>query len=385
MPGSGERVYAYAKACGIMERSFIGKKLHALEEVSRLSELDRAIFPKNARALPERELLADLEARITERSAQAICSVANSFQRPPKFISLLIRSYEYADLKSAFTAIAGGEPKDPVFTNIGKFGTVNFAAYPNLRAMLEGTEFEDLLRRDGKPREEGIALQTLLDRRYYKALWKAMMALPTHDCVDARRILAEEIALRNALWVLRLRTYYQLSERAIREHLIDIPVRRPPASVRGGGRLRRDQLNKRRGRAAAEGDVPFESGGKNLGHWGSRAGKKKYSLADDAAAALDLSLDTYSDWVSWGRVNFLNPLKSGETWNADPRYFQSAASRYLYHLSRFCFWQRPFSLDPVFCFFKLKQFEEDILTSIAEGIGLGMSSRDVLTTLEVET
>jgi hypothetical protein len=137
--------------------------------------------------------------------------------------------------------------------------------------------------------------------------------------------------------------------------------------------------------AAAEGDVPFERVGKNSGQGRNQTGKKKYSLADDAAAALDLSLDTYSEWVSWGRVNFLNPGKSGETWNADPRYFQSAASKYLYHLARLCFWQRPFSLDPVFCFFKLKQFEEDMLTSIAEGIGLGMSSRDVLTTLEVET
>ena len=40
--------------------------------------------------------------------------------------------------------------------------------------------------------------------------------------------------------------------------------------------------------------------------------------------------------------------------------------------------------DAAACFIKLKQFEEDLLTSVAEGLGLGMSGRDVFSLLEVE-
>jgi len=40
-------------------------------------------------------------------------------------------------------------------------------------------------------------------------------------------------------------------------------------------------------------------------------------------------------------------------------------------------------LDSCFCFIKLKQFEEDLLTSYAEGLGMGMSGKDVLAMLEL--
>jgi vacuolar-type H+-ATPase subunit C/Vma6 len=48
------------------------------------------------------------------------------------------------------------------------------------------------------------------------------------------------------------------------------------------------------------------------------------------------------------------------------------------------FRRRPFSIDTAFCFIKLKQFEEDVLTSVAEGLGMGMSGEDIFAVLEVE-
>jgi vacuolar-type H+-ATPase subunit C/Vma6 len=43
----------------------------------------------------------------------------------------------------------------------------------------------------------------------------------------------------------------------------------------------------------------------------------------------------------------------------------------------------PFSINSIFCYIKLKQFEEDLLTSITEGLGLGMAGKDVFNLLEV--
>jgi hypothetical protein len=105
-------------------------------------------------------------------------------------------------------------------------------------------------------------------------------------------------------------------------------------------------------------------------------------LAADAEACLDLPLDTYAPWASWKRVGFLN-TDHGEGWKADPRYFQNAASKYLYQFARHYFRLHPFSIDTAACFIKLKQFEEDLLTSISEGLGIGMSSRDVFSLLEL--
>jgi vacuolar-type H+-ATPase subunit C/Vma6 len=336
VPGVGERAYAYAKACGIIGKSFIGRRMAGLSGISRLSELDRLVFPGSSRDLPEKELLSDLEERLINRAVKSITAIAGCFSKPPEFLSLLVRSYEYADLKSALTASAAGEAKKPAFTDLGRFNTVKFDAWPDIPAMIGGSEFEFLLDKDGTIKKEmdGISLQTRLDRRYYENLWKSLVSLPKKDKQAAETILADEISLRNSGWVLRLRSYYEMPPEEVKVHLIDIQA-------------------------------------------------PKGSLAADAYDCLELSLETRAEWSSWRWARFLNPER-GDQWRADPRYFQNAASGWLYRLARKHFRVHPFSLDTVFCFIKIKQFEEDILTSNAEGLGMGMSSRDVFGLLEVE-
>jgi vacuolar-type H+-ATPase subunit C/Vma6 len=340
MPGTGERAYAYAKACGIIGKSFVGKRAAGIGGVTRLSELDRLVFPVSSRDLPEKELLVDLEARLVKRAAASIIAVVDSFRNPPALLSLLVRSYEYADLKSALTAVAGGANM-PAFTDIGRFGTVDFSAWPDIGAMIKGTEFEFLIEKKSGAHDAagntGIGPQTELDRRYYQALWKALRKLSRRDRKVSEYILSEEIALKNVVWALRLRTYYGMDAEEIRRHLIDIT-----ALVDG----------------------------------------RQVSLAADAVSCLEFPLDSRQAWAGWRRRDFLN--NDGGEWKLDPRYFQNAASRYLYRLARHSFRSNPSSLDTVFCFIKIKQFEEDVLTSSAEGLGLGMPSRDVFAMLGVE-
>jgi vacuolar-type H+-ATPase subunit C/Vma6 len=337
-PSAGERAYVYAKACGIVGKSFLGKRIAPLARVERLSALDRLVFPQGGRELPERELLPDLERRITDREVSHILAIVSSFSRPPELLLRLVRTWEYADLKSSLNALVSGEPSFPSWTDLKSFGTVNFAAYPDLPAMLRGTEFEFLLDKDMNLVRGGDAIkaQTTLDKQYYTALWQALKKLPSKDRMAAERILGEEISLRNCIWALRLRTYYRMPVNEAAEHLMNI------GPLKGAG-----------------------------------------SLAADARAMLDLPLDTRSAWTGWNRAQFLNPELPGQTWIADPRYFQNAVGEYLYRLALHSFRRKSFSIDTAFCFIKLKQYEEDLLTSVTEGLGLGMSSQDVFALLEV--
>ncbi|MDR2073325.1 MAG: V-type ATPase subunit [Spirochaetaceae bacterium] len=344
----GERAYGYAKACGIIGKSFVGRRTAALHSVGRLSELDRLIFGPSARELPERELLPDLEKRLLTRSVGAIISVVNSYKNPPELLSLLIRVYEYNDLKNALAMSAATEThlgNKPAFVELGRFGTVRFSAWPHAKAMLKETEFEFLLDEDGRVKKDydGLPLETILDRHYYKKLWKSIRRLKKSDRRSAEHISAEEISLRNCAWVLRLRTYYGMLEEEVKRHLIMLE------------------------------DEP--------------------RLSKDALEALELPLDSRIEWERWSRVRFLNPegfrsrrvFPGGELWRADPRYFQNAAATYLYKLALHNFRRNPSSIDAVFCFIKLKQFEEDLLTSNAEGLDMGMAGRDVLGILETNT
>jgi vacuolar-type H+-ATPase subunit C/Vma6 len=356
----GERAYVYAKACGIIGKSFVGRRISRLNSLSRLSELDRLVFSQDARDLPERELLVDLERRIIGRTAKQIVTIIESFSKPPELLVRLLRSYEYGDIKNLINTLSSGESAAPVFTDIGRFRTVTVGAFPDIKAMLRGTEFDWLLKEElpspNAPGGESGLLQTKLDRQYYSALWAALLSLPRNDRKTATRILSEEISLRNAAWALRLRTYYHMSPEEIRERLVFIkPEKAPPPGEAP------KKTAPPRGRSSPGGDV----------------------LAADALSSLSMALDVPSDWTQWKRAGFLNPARPGETWTVDPRYFQNAASEYLYRLARTSFRLRPFSLDTVACFIKLKQFEEDLLTSVAEGLGLGMPAGDIFALLEV--
>jgi vacuolar-type H+-ATPase subunit C/Vma6 len=284
MPSQGERGYAFAKASGIVGKSFIGKRASALNNVNRLSELDRLIFPNSSRDLPEKELLLDLETRISDRTVDAVSRVINSFKQPPEFFKLLV---------------------------------------------------EGLKRQD----KGDILEQTAQDTHYYNSLFAALHKSNSRDRRVTLKILAEEISLRNAACALRLRTYYLLEEKEVKPHLIDIAI-------------------------------------------GSR--KKRFSLAADALSSLELPLDNRQAWEGWKREDFLNP-DIGGTWKADPRHFQNAAAKYLYYMARHSFRFCTSALDTVFCFVKIKQFEEDMLTSSAEGLRMGLSSREVFSMLGINT
>lgn len=342
MTSAGERAYTYAKACGIIGKSFISRRIASLNDISRFSELDRLVFGLQARELPERELFSDLERRFSQRSVLAISSVLKAFKEPPELFTLLLQVYEYSSLKTALSLIAQGETAvKPVFTSLGSFGTVHFEAWPNAKAMLAGTDILDCLDRyfknDGmggiNAEYQGTTLETALDKHYYQKLWGCLKKLNRKDCSAAEHIIAEEIALRNCAWALRLRRYYDMSPEEVGRHLVNLET------------------------------AP--------------------QLCRDALASLEFSLDNYSDWKKWKRLRFLNPVSQTGFWRADPRRFQNATAAYLYHLALSNFRKRPSSLDSCFCFIKLKQFEEDLLTSYAEGLGMGMGGKDVLAMLEL--
>ena len=332
--------YVYAKACGIIGKSFVGKKISSLAGLRSLSELDRLIFADHHGDLPAKELLADIEGRIIGRTVRQIMAVAGSYTEPPEIIARMIRSYEYGDLKICVQHIASGEKKPPRFCDIGRFRTVNFDAFPDMNAMLKSTEFKFLLPHDLKGLKKGFdtaPVETKIDSLFYSSLVESLNSLSSEDREITQRILADEISLRNCTWALRLRTYYRKMAGEALKHLMDIRLQ----------------------------------------------GEKNVSLAAEAEQSLSFPLDSRPSWQGWKWEKLLNSEQASVHWAADPRHFQNAASGYLYRLAMRCFHRVPLSVSSVFCFIKIKQFEEDLLTSIAEGLALGIDSASVFRLLEV--
>jgi len=331
--------YAYAKACGIIGKSFLGKRISSLTGLNSLNELDRMLFPDHHSDLPGRELLPDLERRIIARTVRQILVIAGSYANPPELIVRMLRAYEYTDLKTCIQYIAAGKKNLPVLCDIGRFRTVRFDAFPDIEAMLDNTEFEPLLYESLKSIKAGstdtIPVETKLDSLYYCGLIKSLSLFPAEDRLITQRILADEISLRNCGWALRLRVYYQKRAEDTVKYLMDVKLP-----------------------------------GKNT------------SLAQEAVQSLDFPLDSKSSWKGWKWEKLLNE-DTRSSWTADPRHFQNSASQYLYRLAMRGFRRSPMSASAIFCYIKLKQFEENLLTSIAEGLALGIDSTGVFNLLEV--
>jgi vacuolar-type H+-ATPase subunit C/Vma6 len=332
---TGERAFVYAKACGIIGKSFLGKGLSVLQSIHQLADLDRLIFPGTTHEVPDKQLLRDLEYRITTRAVTQILTIMDAFAKTPELLVQMVRSYECADLKTALSAYTYGENSIPHCINIGRFRTIAFEAYPDLPKMLAGSAFEFLLQ-DAlitHKKDNTIDVQTIIDHRYYEDLWRLLMALSKSDRRTIEIILREEIVLHNVVWAIRLRTYYRMNPEEIRTKFIAI--------------------------------------------------KNDRSFDQDAINSLEFSLKNYADWADWKYKHFLNPERPDRQWEADPRYIQNVIAAYLYQQVRRLFHGRPFSLDTAFCFIKLKQYEEDILTSMSEGLSLSLSSTDIFSLLEV--
>lgn len=357
MPDAGERSYAYAKACGIIGKSFVGRRMTSLLSLRSLNELDRLVFPGAQRELPGRELLVDLEKRITERSVSQIAAVLDSYENPPEILCRLLRACEYADLKTCLNYMANGKKNIPSFTGIGRYATIKSEFFPNLEKMLEGTEFNFIPDEYTKSMQEGnfdiTVLETKLDSLYYNALKDSLLRLPGGDRFLAQKIIADEISLLNCVWALRLRVYFKKSPDEIKKHLIDIKL------------------------PAAAGEIS------SVRYAQTGGASKEISLAEQAVESLNKDMDLRSDWKGWKWEKFLNPEIPGQMWTVQPRYFQNAASWHLFRLALKYFRISPFAVSAIFCYIKIKQFEEDILTSIAEGLGLGMPCADVFSLLEV--
>jgi vacuolar-type H+-ATPase subunit C/Vma6 len=323
--------YAYAKACGIIGKSFVGKRAALLAGARTLNDLYRLIFPDYFREDTVNEssayLPSDMERRIEKRAVDQILKIVNSIANPPEILIRQLKAFEYTDLKTCLHNMAEGNNTLPNLYDIGRFRSINFKAFPDLGAMLTGTEYEFICSGITQPENmDTFRIEVQLDIKYYLGLKKSLDELSGEDRTLARHILNEEISLRNCIWALRLRTYYDKKAPEITGYL---------------------------------------------------------THAEEAKQSLELPLDTREDWRGWKWERFLNPEQSGENWELNPRYFQNAAFHYLNRLALLGFHRIPMSISSIFCFIKIKQYEEDLLTSIAEGLSMGMESQDLFRLLEV--
>ncbi|MBQ0052402.1 MAG: V-type ATPase subunit [Treponema sp.] len=163
MDSSAASAFVYAKASGLLKKSFTGANANKLFSAKSLKELYTLLFEGDVPAIPENLLAKEIEVKAAENFDQQYNSLLSYFVNPEPILSEIIKFYEY-----------------------------------------ENSGISD-------PEQ---------DRIHVMNLWTAAEKLPGDDRKNLEKLFKTEISFKNILWALRLKVYYQMTEDEIKEHLV---------------------------------------------------------------------------------------------------------------------------------------------------------------------
>lgn len=158
------------------------------------------------------------------------------------------------------------------------------------------------------------------DFEYAKRLFLGVQELQPTQKKPILEYLKLEYTLRNILWTLRLKVYYNMAGGGIKPLLI--PQQR-----------------------------------------------------QEALKILDYPIDDFSFWQNWKYVNFLPPQEEGSPWSVDPLYFFHEAKKILYKKALSLFHKYPQSYVALFAWFKIKHYELDYIRTATESIRLNIDTK----------
>ncbi len=321
MDYSSASAYVYAKACGILGKSFIGEKAQSLFDVKTLSELWELVFNTTVPQIPEVMLANHMEYEAIRHFISAYTGLLSNYSRPHEYLVELLRRYEVENLKVVSAALGWGETNCPRVVELGKYKTLHFECWPNLEKITKNTVFEWYNKiPEQKNRWE---MDYKLDLQEVNLLWSKVSK--THDSSKnvLKKYFVQEYNKKNMIWAMRLRVYYNMDDEQIFKHLFFVEKK------------------------SAE-DI----------------------LCKDAVDILKRRIDVYEDWKDWRYASYLNPYNEGDVWTLDPMWiehkFRLDETKNALHI----FHQNPMTDICLVMFFKLKQQELNCIRAAVESLRL---------------
>lgn len=332
MAGMYELAYVYARVCGSLANSLAGGRAAELLTIGRLSEAWRAFFHEAPPPLPEAALVAAAESKALAEAMYGFNRLAGKLKDDEPFFVALRRKLDFSHVKRVLLAVKEGEAACPAAPAGSVGGGFNESAYPELEAMFAGSRYS-WIRKEAI--EDLAGAENRLDRQFYGELWASIATVPLSRRAGLRELVSLEIELENVVWALRLVHYYRMGLDRIGPLLVTLPDLDVVSAALAGARL---------------------------------AGAKADSTED--------KVDKRSAWEGW-KYSRLLP-EENESWVLDVRQVEAAARHFLYRKLRRALHRYPSTYTPLYCYFKLKEFETAVLLGLVEGIYLGAPAEEIV-------
>lgn len=322
MDKSAADAFVYAKASGMLARSFVGERAQTLFSVRTLQELWSLLFAKEVPVVPETMLAKALEQEAQNHFIAEYKKLVQNYARPEPLLISLLTFFDYDNLKELGAALCMHESAMPVVQDISPYNLIDYGKWPDIAAM---TAKGPLAWYDTVPAlSEQQQNDYRLDCQYIAEVWANAKAVDASCRNAVLGLLGEKFRMENVLWALRLRVYYGMGRKDVLEHLA------------------------------------YASGERHLHD----------TLVKDAVATLDWELDTYERWRSWKYHALLNPSEEGVPWMIDPRWISHSFKRLYVQKAYRLFHQFPFTACPLVCWFIVKRDELDNIRTASEMLRL---------------
>lgn len=352
MDKSAADSYVYAKTSGMLKKTFAGDGAVALFGVDHLHDLWPLIFGADTPCpqLPGSLLANRIEYNAVKKFVKQYIHLLEAYDKPNPFLIELLRRYEITNLKVLAAANTEHEAKRPRIINIAQYKLLNYDAWPNLDAVIKGSVFDWY--HDATSILERQTLDYHLDLQEIKTLWSLLDTVRDEGQQVLRDYFITSYSMRNMVWALRLKVFYDASDEFVRDNLFyvgDEAHEADPICRWAFDALKRDIHNK--------------------SDWESWRFAAYLNETND-------SLDSSSHKIQNGRVRrgVDDSLTSGEAdalgWTIDPvlieenlRYIEAQKVRKLFH-------KYPASTVTLAMFYKIKQQELDCIRAATEKIRL---------------
>ncbi|MBR5095861.1 MAG: V-type ATPase subunit [Treponema sp.] len=329
MDTSSASSYVYAKASGILARSYTGSRAAKLFGVQKLAELWPLIFDEEVPAVPEILLAKTIEQKAAEKFIFEYKKLLTAYDRPAQVLVDLLQYFDYENLKFLGAAAAAGQKDPPLLKNIKPYNLLNYSAWPSIQKITQGSELEWYNKAPQIVEQQ--QLDNELDLQFIEKLWTSSQELFGEERKMVQALISERYSMRNVVWVLRLKLYYGMDRKQIVQRLAF--------------------LNPQNGKADP--------------------------LGGEALAILDKDVQNWDDWKNWKYAKFLNPREEGSLWSVDPRWVEESSEKEFINKATKKFHANPCAETALLCWYFIKSKELDYIRMATEALRLNVKVQEI--------
>lgn len=330
MDKSGADAFVFAKANGILGKSFTTKRAQQLFAAKSLSELWTLLFKSQPPLVPEVLLSQQIEEKAFSDFISQYEKFLEMYDKPEGVLVDQLLIYEGENLKEIGAALCKGEKTLPDFIKLGKFSTLNYKAWPDIKKITGGTAFSWYNKIPSIHEQQ--ALDFKIDIQVCRHLWESAQKEKGEAGQALLELYKQEFIIKNIVWVLRLRLYYNMSSEEILNNLIYVT------------------------------DKPGHSD----------------PVAAPAIKILDWPLDEYERWADWKYASLVNPHVDGQVWQIDPIWIERCNRAVINRKASRLFHQFPSDSSFLIGWYKMKNYELSCIRTAVESIRLNVNPEEAM-------